>query len=75
MKIKTLRDYIKDELYCSDETLDNMLNDDFSNTNRVHNWRNYVPDHFISEWGNLSEEVKLAVFLMAESRSNREEWD
>jgi hypothetical protein len=73
--MNTLREYIKFELGCSDETLYAMLVDKFYDDNRVHNWRNYVDNRFILEWNTLSEEVKLVIFLMAERQANREEWD
>lgn len=73
--MNTLREYIKLELGCSDETLEAMLTDNFYDDNRVHNWRNYVADRFILLWPELSEELRLVIFLMAETQANREEWD
>ena len=54
---------------------DHILNDDFTDNGRVHNWRNYVPCEFKDTWQSLGEDVRLAIYYMAETQSDLEEWD
>jgi hypothetical protein len=48
---------------------------DFSKKERVHDWRNYVPDEIMNEWANLPFIAKQAIYLMAESKAVNEEWE
>lgn len=55
--------------------IESLYNEDFSKTDRVHDYRNYVPSEFIKAWKELSNEVRIAVYLMAYQQALNEEWD
>lgn len=42
---------------------------------RVHNWRNYIPDTFRTHWAALHPETRLALYVMAQAQASNEEWD
>jgi len=43
--------------------------------NKIHNWRNYVPDYVQKNWNTMCMETKLVVFAMTSKLANDEEWD
>ena len=47
----------------------------FENESRVNNWRNYVPDELKNHWSSMSVEARQVAIVMAESQSDKEEWD
>lgn len=48
---------------------------DFDNTEKVHDWRNYVPDIAIDNWDKLSLETRTYIVYMAENQASSEEWE
>lgn len=42
---------------------------------KVHDWRNYVHDEWIKNWGHMSKESRTIIAIMAEERASAEEWD
>jgi len=50
-------------------------NPNFEDTSRVHNWRRYVPQEIEDVWNQLLPETRIAVIMMAEIQSDKEEWD
>lgn len=52
-----------------------LRQEDFKSIGRVHDWRNYVPDAFISTWQDLSDRERAIIYLMAQDQSNAEEWE
>mgnify|MGYP006901787204 CR=1 FL=1 len=56
------------------ESLD-LDNPKFEEANKVHDWRNYVPDVVADQWEYLSEETKKVVFIMADAQAQNEEWE
>jgi hypothetical protein len=50
-------------------------NTDFDEVDRVHNWRNYIPDAFKRRWNELSYETRIVAYVIAEIVAHREEWD
>jgi len=42
---------------------------------RVHDWRNHVPDEVIRMWDELSIDAKMVVKLMADDLAQAEEWE
>lgn len=56
------------------ESLD-LDNPKFEEANKVHDWRNYVPDVVADQWEYLSEETKKVVFIMADAQAQSEVWE
>ncbi len=56
------------------ESLD-LDNPKFEEANKVHDWRNYVPDVVADQWEYLSEETKKVVFIMADAQAQNEVWE
>lgn len=55
--------------------IEGIENVDFENTNKCHDWRNYV-DSFISDnWKELTLREKALIKSMADSQSENENWD
>lgn len=48
---------------------------DFEHARRVHDWRNYIPEHLRAMWPRLSEEARITAMLVAIPIADREEWD
>ena len=42
---------------------------------RIHNWHNHVPDHLADLWETLSDDARVAVYVLAKIQSDNEEWD
>lgn len=55
----------------SDSTLEHV---DFSKTDKVHDWRNYVGE-FKDCWDELTLREKQIIFIMADRQASNEEWD
>lgn len=47
----------------------------FDNSGKVHDWRNYVPDHLKTHWHELSEETRRAIIACCDNAACSEEWD
>jgi len=47
----------------------------FTGLGRVHRWQNHVPKELRELWSVLSDETKLAVYILAESGAGEEEWE
>lgn len=47
----------------------------FNNIQRVHDWRNYIPDELREVWAELSTEAKLACAFMAQTQADNEVWE
>ena len=47
----------------------------FEEKNRVHNWRNYIPQPIKKHWGELPEETRILLFVLAEEQTDYEEWE
>lgn len=52
-----------------------LLNPDFENAGRIHDWRNYVGENVRSIWSKLDMETRAAIALDAYERANDEDWD
>jgi hypothetical protein len=53
----------------------NINNPQFEKTTKVHDWRNYVPYEWQQEWDNFTERERKIIAVMAETQSDKEEWD
>lgn len=42
---------------------------------RVHDWRNHVPEEFKRDWAHFSERERKLIFIMAVEAASNEEWD
>ena len=42
---------------------------------KVHNWRNYIPENLKKCWTAMSLEVRIVLYLMASERASKEEWE
>lgn len=56
-------------------TEEEFLNPDWTDTSRVHNWRNYVSDRVRQIWHTFTDEQKIALGEQAAEQSSKEEWD
>ena len=52
-----------------------LVNPDFENAGRVHDWRNHVGEHVKAIWATLSDHARRAIALDADQRADAEEWD
>jgi hypothetical protein len=57
------------------DVVDRMTKPEFEKKNRVHDWRNYIPDQIKEVWGLLSLDAQLALLLTAEQQASAEDWD
>ena len=48
---------------------------EFKFIDKPHVWQNYIPINIAHEWKTLSREVRAALFCMAETEAQKEEWD
>jgi len=48
---------------------------DFDNKTKVHDWRNYVPYNWQTNWGQFTEREKKIIAVMAQMQADNEEWD
>ncbi len=62
---------LRDMTVCGDPLADDMGGP----AERVHDWRNYIPEELRSNWKDLSPETRLATALVAAHMADREEWD
>ena len=47
----------------------------WENSNKCHDWKNYIDKDIRLIWQMLSREERYMAFLMAEKRADAEEWD
>lgn len=52
-----------------------LENPEFENADKVHDWRNHVPQKLVEDWELLGDEARAVAFYMAELQADREEWD
>lgn len=64
---------VREERFCC--TLAQLNNPEWEMANRVHDWRNHVPESLIGLWSEFSEQTRLALYIVAEHLSEDEEWD
>lgn len=50
-------------------------NPDWTQQNRVHNWRNYIIERLQAMWDTFTDEQKAAIAESAQEAADREEWD
>lgn len=50
-------------------------NPQFKKSEKVHDWRNHVPQEIESAWGQLTLRERILVAFMAEKQAANEEWD
>lgn len=56
--------------------MENLRDVNFSEFfDKVHDWRNYVPEKYTETWLLLSDETRTAIYEICEDRANDEEWD
>lgn len=55
--------------------LEAARNPEWEKCQRVHDWRNHVPDAFVLVWDKLSEETRFVIVVMADEQASRERWD
>lgn len=55
--------------------LNKICDEDFSNIDRCHDWRNHVDKDLIKMWGTLSKEAKLCIYIQARNSAEGEEWE
>lgn len=48
---------------------------DWKRADRVHDWRNYIPEPLRERWTGLSEETRFVAACMAQQQADGEEWD
>jgi len=50
-------------------------NPKFEETGKVHDWRNYVPYDWQTNWFEFSERERQIIAVMAETQADSEVWD
>jgi len=58
--------------YSAHEVLIFLCNPEFAKADRIHNWRNYVPDEIIMLWDNLGEEARMVAYVIASEQADKE---
>lgn len=48
---------------------------DFDHATKVHDWRNHVPQEACDHWGEMGDEARAFVYIMARQGAHNEEWD
>lgn len=48
---------------------------DFENTEKVHDWKNYVTDEIVLMWSSFNRVQKNAIGEMLQDVADLEEWD
>lgn len=64
-----------DEFLSDEVKIQDLRLEDFSFTGKVHNWRNYVPYEFISDWKDLTDRERAIIFYMANQQAKMEDWE
>ena len=54
---------------------DNIDIPQFEERGRVMDWRNHVPETWHEVWLEMPEEVRVALYLMAQKAAFNEEWE
>jgi hypothetical protein len=75
MNIKTIDDLIEYETWEYKRPFAEILEDNFTDNGRIHNWRNYVDAWLKEHWLELDRETRLVIFLMAYKEADKEYWD
>jgi len=55
--------------------LEKVKDPEWEKTNRVHDWRNYVPELFKNAWASIDNITRLFIYVVCQEFANREEWD
>jgi len=53
----------------------NMDNPDFAKAEKIHDWRNYVPQLLQDNWSKLTGRERMIIAILADKRASNEEWD
>lgn len=53
----------------------NILNPEWGNNDRVHDWRNYISTQLQDIWNELSLDARIVAYYIAKNIADREEWD
>lgn len=53
----------------------NILNPEWENIGRVHDWRNYISTQLRGIWSELSLDARIVAYYIAEEIAGQEEWD
>lgn len=48
---------------------------DWTQQDRVHNWRNYISERLQAMWDTFTDEQKAAIAEGAQEAADREDWD
>ena len=60
----------------SDDFRENeFLNPDWTDKNRVHNWKNYISKEMKEMWDSFTDEQKIAIGENADDMAGDERWD
>ena len=51
------------------------VNVDFQNTNKCHDWRNYVPLEIIDIWEQLPTSTRCIIISCCSEAADREDWN
>lgn len=57
------------------EIRDMLNNPQWENTQRIHDWRNYIPQEIRKLWDSLSEDSKMMAYYIAEEVATKEDWE
>jgi hypothetical protein len=54
--------------------VNDYINPDWSDKNRVHNWKNYISDEMKAMWNSFTDAQKIAIGKNAEGTAGEENW-
>ena len=52
-----------------------LIDTDFDNADKCHDWRNHIPAGVRLVWNDLSYDARLACYVIAYENATKEEWD
>jgi hypothetical protein len=58
-----------------DDTPPDWAAPDWSNTGRVHDWKNYITDEVREMWNTFTDAQKQAIARQADKTASSEYWD
>ena len=63
------------EYYIKEQSGIDTDNVDFTNVNKCHDWRNYVPIAWVNSWSEFTGRERQIIAVMAQMQADEEEWE
>lgn len=62
------------ELY-NKQALESVNNPEWSNSRRMHDWRNYISEEIKEAWYSFTETQRMMLYRQADKRADEEEYE